>query len=207
MLWWSWQKGSWGHTLRVCFPGQRWWASWLGAPSLPEDSRLEGQGVCCIRSPRARLQRHAKKKKNRRKNKMENSSVESNTDKSHTGQAEPQTNQPIQNYWEVSKHGHWVLDMLNIPERDCPKGTGLPWVCSFFPTATPNRACRNENTTAVRMCFPFVAKMSLTVEGEQSSCARGPPWIPRGQHSHRMAGLQLKFTHSTKLCCFLTQKC
>lgn len=99
---------------------------------------------------------------------MENSSVESNTDKSHTGQAEPQTNQPIQNYWEVSKHGHWVLNMLNIPERDCPKGTSLPWVCSFFPTATPNRACRNENTTAVSGCFPFVAKMSLTVEGSKT---------------------------------------
>lgn len=189
MLWWSWQKGSWGRTPRVCSPGQRWWASWLEDPSLPEDSRLEGRGVCCIRSPQARLQKqHAKKKKKRKKNKMENSSVESNTDKSHTGQSEPQTNQPIQNYWEVSKHGHKVPNMLNIPEGDCPKGTGLPWVCSFFPTATPNRACTNENTTSTSGCLPFVA--ALTVEGSETL---GPPSIPRGRHSHRMAGLQLVY--------------
>lgn len=30
--------------------------------------------------------------------------------------------------------------MLNIPEGDCPEGTGLPRVCSLFPTATVNRA-------------------------------------------------------------------
>lgn len=63
MPWWSWQTGSWGRTPQVCFPGQRWWASWLGDPSLPEDSRLEGPGVCCIRSPQARLHKqHAKKR-------------------------------------------------------------------------------------------------------------------------------------------------
>lgn len=50
------------------------------------------------------------------------------------GQDQPQI------YWEVSKHGHKVPNMLNIPEGDCPKGTGLPWVCSFFPTATVHSA-------------------------------------------------------------------
>lgn len=37
----------------------------------------------------------------------------------------------IEHCWEVSKHGHKVPNMLSIPEGDCPKGTGLPQVCSL----------------------------------------------------------------------------
>lgn len=141
-----------------------------GGPFAPWGQQTGGTGGLLYPFPTGEATGAAgkKKKRERKKNKMEKSSGKANTDKSHTGQAEPQTNQPILNYWEVSKHGHKVPNMLNIPQRDCPKGTSLPWVCSFFPTATLSRACRNENTTAASGCSSFVAEMSLTVRGSKT---------------------------------------
>lgn len=140
-----------------------------GGPFSPWGQQTGGTGGLVYPFPTGEATEAAcKNERDRKKNKMENCSVGSKTDKLYRGQAEPQTNQPIQNYWDVSKHGHKVPTMLNIPERDCPKGTGLPWVCSFFPTATPNRACRYENTIATSGClrpFTFVSKMSRTIKG------------------------------------------
>lgn len=61
--WWSWRTSSWGRTRPACSLGRCWWASWPEDPSLPEDSRLEGWGVYCIRSPRAKLWKRHKKHK------------------------------------------------------------------------------------------------------------------------------------------------
>lgn len=76
--WWSWRTGSWGCTRPACSPGRCWWASWPADPSLPEDSRLEGWGAYCIRSPRARL------RKQHKTHKMGNGPVKSNIGNSST---------------------------------------------------------------------------------------------------------------------------
>lgn len=78
--WWSWRTGSWGRTRPACSLGRCWWASWPADPSLPEDSRLEGWGVYCIRSPRARL------RKRHKKHEMGNSFVKSNIANSGTNE-------------------------------------------------------------------------------------------------------------------------
>lgn len=64
-------------------------------------------------------------------------------------------------YYRVSKHGHKVPNMLNIPEGDSPKGIGLPQVCSFFLTATVKRAHSEKPAAGV---FISQAKMSLPFE-------------------------------------------
>lgn len=64
-------------------------------------------------------------------------------------------------YYRVSKHGHKVPNMLNIPEGDSPKGTGLPRVLHFVSFSQREPSMHSK---ASSWCFHFTAKMSLPFE-------------------------------------------
>lgn len=126
------------------------------------------------------------------------------------GQDQPQIN------WEVSKHGHKVPNMLNIPEGDCPKGTDLPWVCSFFPTAT---VCMWKlKHHGQQLVFSFRTKDVIALWGKQKSCACDHPsasvmmwptfnygWLG-WDHKTPWTNSQVKIYLSVTLCCLWTKK-
>lgn len=131
-----------------------------GGPFSPWGQQTGGMGGLLYPFPTGEATEVCKKKK-RRKTRWKTALFSQTQDRlSH---------RQISQYRITEKFPNMVIEFSTCwTFRDCPKGTSLPWVCSFFPNATPNRACRNENTAAMNGCFPFVAKMSLTVDGSKT---------------------------------------